>query len=137
MRADLEQVRRALAATTSRTIQAARDRYRQIFALIEERRALGRALAVADIDASCDEARERLEGRFQALVTDDSIIHPIDRAVATAALEALQSRHNAEQAALAALRERTTDALKPSAAEGAPDRSRGGFWRDLLGPRGN
>ena len=137
MRADLEQVRRAIAATTLRTIQAARDRYTRTLALIEERRALGRTLGIPDADASCDEARARIEGRFQALATDESVIHPIDRAVATAALEALQMRHNAEQAALAALRERAANALQPDAADLPQDRARGGFWRDFLKSRGN
>jgi serine/threonine protein kinase len=136
MRADLEVVRRSVAATTQRTTQAARDRYKQILGLIEQRRALGQLLGIPDIDASCDEARERLEGRFQALVADEHIVHPIDRAVASAALEALQLSHNAEQAALAALRERAGSASRSPGPDAAPDRSRS-FWRDLLRPRDN
>ena len=44
MRADIEQVRRTIAASTARVMDAARDRYRQLTSLIEERRACGRGL---------------------------------------------------------------------------------------------
>ena len=135
MRDDLEQVKRTLVASTSRTLTAALDRYRQILALIEERRALGRKLAVAGVDASCDDAIARLETRFPvfaANVNAAAIVEPMDRSVANAALEALQVRHNAEQAALAALRDQQADALRSNAKAEAPASGRGGFWRGLL-----
>jgi serine/threonine-protein kinase len=134
MRDDLEQVRRTLVASASRTQTAALDRYRQILALIEERRALGQSLGVAGINASCDEAIARLETRFPvfaAHVKHGSVIAPMDRSVANAALEALQGRHNAEQAAIAALREQQADALRVAKTNASEGRS-GGFWRGLL-----
>src|SRR5690606_34877831 len=44
MRADLAQVRRSIAASTVRIVQAARARCQQILGVVEERRALGRSL---------------------------------------------------------------------------------------------
>lgn len=135
MRDDLEQVRRALAAATSRTLTAALDRYRQILALIEERRALGRSLAIDGIDASCNEAVERLETRFPVFAAhfkDAAIVEPMDRSVANAALEALQGRHNAEQAALAALRDQQAAALRSGTKPAGEQARSGGFWRGLL-----
>jgi serine/threonine protein kinase len=135
MRDDLEQVKRTLAAATSRTLTAALDRYRRILALIEERRALGHKLAVEGIDASCDDAIARLKARFPvfaAHVNAAAIVEPMDRSVANAALEALQVRHNAEQAALAALRDQQADALRSNAKANGPVSGRGGFWRGLL-----
>ncbi|HJR60855.1 MAG TPA: serine/threonine-protein kinase [Vicinamibacterales bacterium] len=133
MRAEIEQVRRSIIATTFRVVQAARDRYQQILALIEERRALGRSLEIADIDTSCDDALAGIEARFPAFADAEAPIVPMDRAVANAALEALQGRYNAEQAALAALHERADEAARPPSGP----RSRGSFWRGLLKARGN
>jgi serine/threonine protein kinase len=135
MRADLEEVRRSIASSASRITEAARERYRQILALIEERRALGRSLSVPDVDASCDEAVSRIQARFPAFATEDRGLEPIDRAVANAALEALQVRHNAEKAALAALHQRAE--AQASGQDGLADTSRSGFWRDLFGTRDN
>ena len=139
MRDDLDQIRRTLNAATSRVLAAALDRYRQIIAVIEERRTIGRTLGVAGIDVSCADAVARLEARFPvfaAYTHAAAVAEPMDRTVATAALEALQVRHNAEQAAVAALREQQADALRPGPKTGAPDRARaGGFWRGLLKTR--
>ena len=114
MLAELERVRRTYDATTRRIVQAALDRYRQILGIIEERRALGRSLAIADIDASCDAAAARLAARFLmfANAESDTLLEPVDRSVASAALETLQTRHNAEAAALAALRADAVDSLR-------------------------
>ena len=134
MRAELELVRRSIIASTARVVQAARDRYQQILGLIEERRALGRSLAIADIDRSCDDALAGIEARFQAFADAEAPPVFMDRAVANAGLEALQGRYNAEQAAIAALHERAAEALRP------PDpasRTRSSFWRGLLKARGN
>jgi len=132
MRVDLDQVRRTLTATSSRVIQAALDRYQQVLAVIEERRALGRSLSVPDIDGSCDAALAAVRTRFPMFADPDSP-PSIDKTAATAALESLQQRHNAEQAALAALHDRVTDAMRP--ATPAPPRTRGSFWRGLLKTR--
>jgi hypothetical protein len=135
MRGDLEQVRRALHASALRTLEAARERYREILGLIEERRAIGRGLGVPDVDASCDDAVARIAGRFPAFAADEDGTAWMDRAAANAALAALQDRRNAEQAAVAALRERAA-AVRTQPVSG--DRSAGaigGFWRDLFGKR--
>jgi serine/threonine protein kinase len=128
MRVDIEQVRRTIAASTGRVMDAARDRYRQLTSLIEERRASGRGLAIADIDASCDEALSRIVNRFPAFAGSDSA--PLDRSAANAALESLQSLYNAERAALAAMQDRVLDGVSASA-------SKPSFWRGLLKRRSN
>jgi serine/threonine protein kinase len=132
LRADIEQVRRTLNATSSRVIQAALDRYQQILAVIGERRTLGRSLSIPEIDEACDGALAALSARFR-MFADPSSPPSLDKAAATAALEGLQQRHNAEQAALAALHERVTDSMRPASA--APPKSRGSFWRGLLKTR--
>jgi serine/threonine-protein kinase len=107
LRAELEQLRRGREDQHHRTARAALERYRQIEALIEERRALGRRLRIADIDRICDETTARLAQRFPDLArssTDDSLVPPLDPEAASAALAHLQSRHNAELAAVAVLR---------------------------------
>lgn len=133
MRADIEQVRRTLLAATARIVQAARDRYQQVLAVIEARRVLGRSLAIEDIDASCDQALTGITERFHVFADPAGPPIPMDRAVAHAALEALQGRHNAEQAALATLQERAAAAAAPSSSAGR----RGSFWRGLLKARGH
>jgi serine/threonine protein kinase len=135
MRDEIGQVRRSNAGATIRIVNAAHDRYNQILALIEDRRETGRMLRIDGIDASCDEAIARLKARFPlfASAITPAAMEPMDRSVAKATLEALQGRHNAEQAALAALRERA-GALGPAPATDAPQSERG-FWRGLMKPR--
>jgi hypothetical protein len=114
MRAEIDQVRRVQQGQHHRVARAALDRYRQIEALIEERRAIGRRLRISEIDRICDETATRLAQRFPDFArvsTDDTLVPPIDSDVATAALVQLQTRHNAEVAAVAVLR----------AADGADD----------------
>ena len=134
MREALAHVRRTNAAATIRVVNAAHDRFQQIVALIEDRRATGRMLGVADIDTACDDAIARLKARFPLFATalTPSAMEPMDRTVASAALEGLQARHNAEQAALAALRERAGASTPGSAPQPPPER---GFWRSLIKPR--
>jgi hypothetical protein len=55
----------------------------------------------------------------------------MDRSVANAVLETLQGRHNAEQAAIAALRDQQADVLRAAKTNASEGRS-GGFWRGLL-----
>jgi serine/threonine protein kinase len=135
MREALAHVRRTNAASTIRVINAAHDRFQQILALIEDRRETGRMLGVSDIDAACDDAVARLKARFPpfAAAQTPAAMEPMDRTVARATLEALQARHNAEQAALAALRERAGAPGPGASAE--PPSQRGGFWRSLIKPR--
>jgi serine/threonine protein kinase len=139
MRDELDQLRRGIVATTARVVSAALDRYRQILAIIEERRGIGRSLGVEGIDASCEEAVERLETRFPVFarhIDAPAVLDPMDRTVANAALEALQGRHNAELAALAALRDQHADALRSSPqSQASGQRRAGGFWRGLLRAR--
>lgn len=132
LRADLEHVRRTLAVSTARVVQATRERCRQTLALIEERRTLGRSLGIADIDKVCDEAALKIQVRFPAFADPSAPLPAMDPTVAKAALEALQTRYNAEQAALAALHERAIEMTAPPA-----ESRRQGFWRGLLKVRGN
>ncbi len=136
MRDELGLVRRSNAANTIRVVNAAHDRYRQILALIEDRRGAGRTMGIEGIDAACDDAIARLKARFPAFAAavTPAAMEPMDRTVANAALEALQARHNAEQAALAALRDRAAGKTS-SPADETPQQDRAGFWRGLLKPR--
>ena len=107
MRAEIEQVRRVQDNDGHRMARAALDRYRQIEALIDERRVLGRRLQVADIDTLCDVATAHLAQRFPEFsshASDDALMAPLDPATASAALTELQARHNAELAAVDVLR---------------------------------
>lgn len=131
LRADLDHVRRALAVSTARVMQAARERCRQILAVIEERRVLGRSLGIPDIDATCDDAAMRIQVRYPAFADPSSPTVTMEAAAAKTALEALQVKYNAEQAALAALHRRAIETMTPEPAR------RQGFWRGLLKARGN
>jgi hypothetical protein len=130
MRADLAQARGSLTASTARVVQAARARCQQLLGLIEERRALGRALAVADIDAVCDDAALRIRVRYPALADPAAPLPAMDRPAATAVLESLQARHNAAQAAVEELRGRAADTMRA-----APDEKPRRFWHGLLKTR--
>jgi hypothetical protein len=121
MYADLAKVRRAQEGAAHRIAQAALDRFRQVIALIEERRALGRSLGRDDIDRSGADAVARLMARFPDFASHaapSSLMEPMDREVATAALSTLQDRHNAELASLVALRAEAADILARGAARG-------------------
>jgi hypothetical protein len=119
--ADLAHVRRGFDGATRRIEQAALDWYKQILAVVEERRVLGRSFGVTGTDASCDEAVARLAARFPVLAAQlapGALLEPIDRAVASAALESLKRRHNTELAALAALRSEAAETLRRQEARG-------------------
>ena len=134
---DLARVRKGMQGNAQRVVMAARERYRDILMVIEERRALGRALRIPDIDRHCDADAQRLKSRFASFAPAGSGAPSdrIDQSVAQAALEALQLRHNAERAALAAMREQV---IKPKTA-GRPARGGAGmsrfvaFWRNRFG----
>lgn len=138
---DLTRVRGALHAVTSRVVQAARDRYRDIVSVVEERRALGRSLAIAQIDQLCDTDLARLKQRFPTFgaATHATCVEPMDRAAAMAALEALQTRHHAERAALEALRETGRNVRRRAAPVAVMPESGVArivsFWRNLRGGR--
>jgi len=121
MLAAIEEVRRVQEGDRHRVANAALDRYRQILRLIDERRTLSKSLFVPDSDRACDEALARLAQRFPDFArhaAEGTLMAPIDRDVATAALSVLQARHNAELAAVVALREEAGDSLRraPNAA---------------------
>jgi serine/threonine-protein kinase len=141
--ADLTRVRRTLDATTRRMVLAAVERYRQTLDLIEKRRALGTALSTPGIGRACDEAVAQLAAWFPVCAAHIATGAPIDladRHAANAMLEALQTRHNLEMAALAALQDDSVDTLRrgePVPPEEKPGRSRSGsVWRRLVPPRG-
>ena len=107
LRAEIEQVRDMKEGERYRIARAALDRYRQIEALIAERRALGRRLLVPDIDRDCDDAAARLARtypQFARLGGDGVLVTPMDLDVASSALTQLQNWHNAELGAVAVLR---------------------------------
>jgi len=137
----LGQARRSHHAATYRVIHAALDRYKQTLAAIEERRALGRAQGIAEIDAACNEDVARLQGRFPSFAKaadGSSLLEPMDRAAAHVALEVLQTRHNAELAAIAAMRDEAAALQRASRAsgQGASWTARAAtFMRGLLPPR--
>ena len=114
MAADLEAVRRVQDSARLRVSHAALDRYRQVLALLEDRRALGRRLQVAGIDATCDESLAKMTQRFPEFArhaAKGSLMEPMDPSVAATALTVLQKRYNTEMAAVAALREQVVDSL--------------------------
>jgi hypothetical protein len=125
MTADLERVRQGYDGVTRRMEQAALERYRQIIVLVEERRVLGRALGVDGVEADCNETLAKLETRFPMLAkhSPNSLVEPMDRALATATLESLQRRHNAAMAALEALRLEAGDQLRKRDAAKSGDAS--------------
>ena len=129
MYADLARVRRAQEGAAHRTAHAALERFRQVIAVIEERRRLGRSLGRTDIDASGADAIARLSARFPDFarhLDPSSLMGPIDRDVASAALSTLQTRHNAELASLAALQAEAADVLARTAEGVSPDLMLGG-----------
>jgi serine/threonine protein kinase len=107
LRAEIEQVREMKEGERFRMARAALDRYRQIDALIGERRELGRRLKVPNVEDDCDQSAVRLAQRFPQfarLESDGVLMAPIDSDVASGALAELQNWHNAELAAVAVLR---------------------------------
>src|SRR5262249_42955385 len=64
MLADLDRLRRTQDGESHRVAQVALDRYRQLLAVIEEHRRLGRELAIPDIDRTCDATAARVAVRF-------------------------------------------------------------------------
>lgn len=135
---DLNRARRSHHAATYRVIQAALERYRQTMAAIEEHRALGRSLGRPDVEAGCEESVRRLHARFPsfARAADGSaLLEPMDRAAARASLEVLQTRHQAELAAVAALREEAAAARPAPPSPGSWKHRAATFVRGLLPPR--
>jgi hypothetical protein len=146
MLTDLQQIRRTYEGTTHRMTQAALDRYRQTLAVLDEQRALARALGVEGVDRSCEQAAAQLAAEFPFFAKHaqpGSLLGTLDRVQANEALIALQDRHNGALAALAAMREEAVDSIRGGAGSGAArdagdapggvgDRA-GSLWRRLRG----
>lgn len=107
LRAEIDQVRGARAGERQRVLKAAFDRYRDIEALLSERRALGRRLGMPAIERECDARLASLAAGFPEFARaglDISLAGEIDPARASAALAELQSVHNAVAAEVSVLR---------------------------------
>ena len=97
LRAEIEQVRRAQEGDRHRVARAALDRYRQIEALIDQRRALGRRLGLEAIERECEQKSAQLASAFPELARADlesGLLDPMAPARASAALAQLQAWHN-------------------------------------------
>lgn len=107
LRAELDQVRQSRAGDHQRVLVAAFDRYRDIEALLAQRRALGRRLGVATIERECDAQLASLASTFPEFARaglDINNVGEIDAARATEALSQLQAWHNDVAAENAVLR---------------------------------
>ncbi len=153
MLTDLDRIRRTRDAATSRIVQAGLDRFQQVAALIEKRRAFGRSAGVPGIDAACDEATREITAEFPLFAGHAVADVPSgsrDRGDAAGALDRLKLRHNTELARLAALQQDAADTLhqqqsganagtgeSPKADGPASSRPRAaGFWRRVTPGRG-
>jgi serine/threonine protein kinase len=120
--ADLDRARKTYQAAAHRTVDAALERYRQILAVIEERRKVGREIGKPEIDSECDDALKRLAARypeFAKRADRSTLVEPLDPDVAAAALPALQTKHNAELGTLAVLRDQAAARATEKASDGA------------------
>jgi serine/threonine protein kinase len=140
--ADLERARRATDSATRRIVQAALDRYRQTVSILEERRALARALKIDAGDQAAQAALGRLAARFPEFANAGApaSIDGMDRMAANEALEEIQVRYNAELAELAAMREAATEPARqaPGEESGEPASWKAraaALWRNLNTPR--
>ena len=107
LRAEIEQVRRSRQGDRQRVLMAALDRYRDIEALLAERRALGRRLGMASIERECDGKLAELAAGFPEFARsglDINNVGEIDPARATEALTELQVFHNDVAAEIAVLK---------------------------------
>jgi serine/threonine protein kinase len=107
LRAELEQVRQGRSGNRSRVLVAALDRYRDIEALLAQRRALGRRLNLPAVEGECDAKLATLAARFPDFARaglDVDRAGDIDQARASEALAELQLLHNEVAAEVAVLR---------------------------------
>lgn len=106
LRAEIEQVRVSHQGDRDRVVKAAFDRYRDIEALLDERRALGRRLGMAAVERECDQALARLASAFPEFARGDAgaAVQSTDAARAADALARLQLWHNEVLAAVAVLK---------------------------------
>lgn len=107
LRAEIDQVRQARQGDRHRVLIAALDRYRDIEALLGQRRALGRRLGMASIESECDGKLAQLAARFPEFARsglDINNVGDIDPIRATEALTELQVFHNDVAAEIAVLK---------------------------------
>jgi serine/threonine protein kinase len=107
LRAEIEQVRIGRQGDRDRVLKAAFDRYREIEALLDERRALGRRLGVTTIDRECEQAMARLASAFPEFARaggDGHAAGPMEPSRAADALAQLQVWHNQVLAAVSVLK---------------------------------
>ena len=107
LRAEIEQVRRGRQGDRQRVLIAAFDRYRDIEALLAQRRALGRRLSMPAIERECDTQLTRLATRFPEFARaglDINQVGDVDPARASEALAELQLFHNDVAAEVSVLR---------------------------------
>jgi hypothetical protein len=100
-------VRQSRHGDRQRVLIAAFDRYRDIEALLGQRRALGRRLGLASIESECDAKLAQLATAFPEFARaglDINNIGDIDPARANAALTELQVFHNDVAAEIAVLK---------------------------------
>lgn len=106
LRAEIEQVRVGRQGDRDRVLKAAFDRYRDIEALLAERRAIGRRLGLAGVERECDQALARLASAFPEFARGDTAaaLQGTDASRAAEALSRLQLWHNEVLAAVSVLR---------------------------------
>lgn len=106
LRAEIEQVRVSRQGDRDRVLKAAFDRYRDIEALLGERRALGRRLGIASVECECDQALARLASAYPEFARGDAggAVASTDAARAADALARLQLWHNEVLAAVSVLK---------------------------------
>ena len=107
LRAEIDQVRQSRAGDRQRVLIAAFDRYRDIEALLAQRRALGRRLGMETIERECDAKLATLAAGFPEFARaglDINNVGDIDPARASEALAELQVLHNTVAAEVAVLR---------------------------------
>jgi serine/threonine protein kinase len=107
LRAEIEQVREGRLGNRQRILIAAFDRYRDIEALLGQRRALGRRLGMKSIESECDAKLAQLAAGFPEFARaglDINEVGDIDPARAAEALTELQLFHNDVAAEIAVLK---------------------------------
>jgi len=105
--AEIEQVRAGRLGNRQRILIAAFDRYRDIEALLGQRRALGRRLGMKSIESECDAKLAQLAAGFPEFARaglDINEVGDIDPARAAEALTELQLLHNDVAAEIAVLK---------------------------------
>jgi serine/threonine protein kinase len=107
LRAEIDQVRQGQLGDRQRILVAAFDRYRSIEELLAQRRALGRRLGMAAIEAECDGKLNELSAAFPEFARaglDINEVGDVDAARVAASLTELQLFHNEVAAEIAVLK---------------------------------